>query len=236
VAIALEPISTRPVAVPAIHVAIVDGARLVGEALAALLNTQADMEVVGNVDFAGISGLKAMAPCPDVAIVDFGGDADAASQAVQELRRAGCDTRVIILADRIVSFRVVLAAIQTEACAIVSGDEPAERLVRVVRLVFSGHTLIQPAMLASVMRDKRAREASLRRITRREMEVLRLLSTGIGSRQIATRLGMGYATVRTHMRNLAGKLSAHSKLEIVARAYELDLICVPDRMRVSVGS
>jgi DNA-binding NarL/FixJ family response regulator len=236
VAVALQPIRTQPVALPTIRIAIVDGARLVGEALAALLNGEADMKVVGNVDFGEISDLAGIAPCPDVAIVDFGGDSDAAAQAADQLRRAGCDTRIIILVDHVVSYRVVLAAVQAEACAIVSGDEPATRLLRVIRLVSAGHQLIQPSLLASVMRDKRAREASLRRITRREMEVLRLLSTGIGSRQIATTLGMGYATVRTHMRNLAGKLAAHSKLEIVARAYELDLICVPDRMHLSMGS
>jgi DNA-binding NarL/FixJ family response regulator len=236
VAVALQPIRNEPVAAPTIHIAIVDGARLVGDALAALLNGQADMEVVANVDFAGVSGLPAVAPCPDVAIVDFGGDAESAARAVERLHRADFGTRVIILADRIVSFRAVFAAIHDEAAAIVSGDEPAERLLRVIRLVFSGHTLIQPSLVVAVMRDKRAREASLRRITRREMEVLRLLSTGVGSRQIATSLGMGYATVRTHMRNLGGKLSAHSKLEIVVRAYELDLIREPDRMRVAIGS
>lgn len=229
-ALAVEPIhSQSPVAQP-IHIVIVDGQRLVGEALAALLNTESDMEVVANVDFGGISGVAGMDRCPDVAIVDFGGDAPAAAQAAQDLRRSGCDARMIVLADRIVSFRVVLAAIQAEACAIVSGAEPAARLVRAIRLVSAGKSLMQPSMLSSVLRDRRAREASLRRVTRREMDVLRLMSAGRGSRQIASALGIGYSTVRTHMRNLAGKLAAHSKLEIVARAYELDLIGAPQRV------
>lgn len=229
-ALAVQPINTgAPVAQP-IHVLIVDGQRLVGEALAALLNTESDMEVVANVDFAGISAVVGMARWPEVAIVDFGGDAPDAAQAAQELRRAGCDARLIVLADRVVSFRVVLAAIQAEACAIISGSESAARLVRAIRLVSAGKSLMQPSMLSSVLRDRRAREASLRRVTRREMDVLRLLALGKGSRQIASVLGIGYSTVRTHMRNLAGKLAAHSKLEIVARAYELDLIGAPQRV------
>ena len=226
-AVAVEPIGTDFVEEHATRILIVESQRLVGEALAALLEMQSDMHVMGVLDVADISAAARLHPWPQVVLVDFGGETVAASRAAEGLRRAGCDAPMIVVADRVISYQVVLAAIRAEACAIVSGSEPAAKLLRAIRLASAGKSAMPPAVLASVLRDRRVREASLRRVTQREMEVLALLSTGRGSRQIASTLGSGYATVRTHMRSLAGKLAAHSKLEIVARAYELDLIHAP---------
>ena len=61
-------------------------------------------------------------------------------------------------------------------------------------------------------------------LTNREIEVLRLLAEGNSSRDIATSLGISYATVRSHIRSLGGKLGVHSKGEAVLRARELALI------------
>jgi LuxR family maltose regulon positive regulatory protein len=61
-------------------------------------------------------------------------------------------------------------------------------------------------------------------LTARERDVLRLLAAGFDNRGIAAQLGIGYVTVRSHLRNLSSKLDAHSKLEVVARAAELGLI------------
>jgi DNA-binding NarL/FixJ family response regulator len=61
-------------------------------------------------------------------------------------------------------------------------------------------------------------------LTPREIEVLRLMAEGSSSRDIATRLGVSYATVRSHIRSLGGKLGVHSKGEAILRARELALI------------
>ena len=67
-------------------------------------------------------------------------------------------------------------------------------------------------------------KGELEPLTAREIEVLRLMAEGRSSRDIATRLGISYATVRSHIRSLGGKLSVHSKGEAVAKARELALI------------
>lgn len=61
-------------------------------------------------------------------------------------------------------------------------------------------------------------------LTAREIEVLRLIAEGAGSRDIATRLGISYATVRSHIRSVGGKLGVHSKGEAVVKAKRLALI------------
>ena len=61
-------------------------------------------------------------------------------------------------------------------------------------------------------------------LTTRETEVLVLMAQGMPSRHIAASLGISYATVRSHIRSLGGKLGAHSKGEAVLKARQLTLI------------
>jgi DNA-binding CsgD family transcriptional regulator len=61
-------------------------------------------------------------------------------------------------------------------------------------------------------------------LTAREIEVLRLIAEGAGSRDIAARLGISYATVRSHIRSVGAKLGAHSKGEAVIKARQLAII------------
>ena len=57
-----------------------------------------------------------------------------------------------------------------------------------------------------------------------DTEVLRLMAEGLPSREIATKLGISYATVRTHIRSLGAKLGVHSKVQAIVKARELALI------------
>ena len=61
-------------------------------------------------------------------------------------------------------------------------------------------------------------------LSRRQREVLVLLSEGVGAQQIAVRLGLSEATVRNHIRGILRKLDCHSQLQAVARARELGLL------------
>jgi len=61
-------------------------------------------------------------------------------------------------------------------------------------------------------------------LTVRETEVLKLMAQGLPSRQIAARLGISYATVRSHIRSVGGKLAVHSKDEAIVKARELGVI------------
>jgi LuxR family maltose regulon positive regulatory protein len=61
-------------------------------------------------------------------------------------------------------------------------------------------------------------------LTTRETEVLKLMAQGMPSRHIAARLGISYATVRSHIRSVGGKLGAHSKDEAILKARQLALI------------
>ena len=69
-----------------------------------------------------------------------------------------------------------------------------------------------------------AMDGQVEPLTAREKEVLRLMAEGTSSRDIASRLGISYATVRSHIRSVGGKLGVHSKFDAVAKARQLALI------------
>jgi DNA-binding CsgD family transcriptional regulator len=74
------------------------------------------------------------------------------------------------------------------------------------------------------VRYLRTVDGQLERLTAREIEVLRLMAEGTPSRDIAAQLGISYATVRSHIRSMGGKLGVHSKSDAVVKARELALI------------
>jgi DNA-binding CsgD family transcriptional regulator len=74
------------------------------------------------------------------------------------------------------------------------------------------------------MREFELIDGRLEPLTARESEVLTLMAQGMPSRHIAARLGISYATVRSHIRSVGGKLGVHSKDEAIVRARQLALI------------
>jgi DNA-binding NarL/FixJ family response regulator len=209
-----------------ISVVVVGSGRLFGDAIAAVLKAQPDMKVVASLDLAPGWETATVEELPRVAVIDFTVDPESASAAALRLRHSVHDIALVVLG-RPTHVSEVHAAIEAEASAIVPVTATAEEFVGTVRAVSSGINLIRPRTVASMLGAWRVREFSSYRLTRRERDVLRLLAQGAGNREMAITLGIGYLTVRTHVRNLATKLMAHSKLEIVARAYQLDLLPAP---------
>ena len=119
---------------------------------------------------------------------------------------------------------VLLAAIEAEASALICATEGGADLITAVRSTVTGKTLIRPEVVASVFSRRKLRDEPRSRLTQREYEILSLLAEGATSRDIGARLGIKYVTVRTHLRNLASKLAAPSKLEVVAKAHRLVLV------------
>lgn len=206
-----------------IRVLIVEDHQVVADGLAALLNDQEDMTVVGKASSVAESGPSAEAGDPDVVILDFrlpdgtGVDAGAA------IHRA-CPGAKLIFLTREDSDAARLAAVESGASAFIHKSRAASEVVDAIRQVASGHSLIAPRIVAALLSKRREMDAQFESLTPREKEVLRMMAEGASSRDIASRLGISYATVRTHIRSLGSKLGVHSKLQAIIRARELALI------------
>ncbi len=205
------------------RVLIVEDHRVVAEGLAALINNQPDMTVVGNVGTVAECVSAAAELNPDVVLVDFrlpdGSGPDAAA-AIRSIRPAA----KMIFLTREDTDAARFAAVQSGASAFLHKSRAASDVVAAVRDVARGKMLITPRTIATLIAKRRSMEAQLERLTPREKEVLRLMAEGHPSRSIAQELGISYTTVRTHIRSLGSKLAVHSKLEAIVKARELGLI------------
>jgi DNA-binding NarL/FixJ family response regulator len=206
-----------------VRVLIVEDHRVVAEGLAALINSQSDMKVVGNVGTVAACFDAATELAPDVVLLDFrlpdgtGPDAAAAIRAVRPISKMIFLTREDTDAAR-------FAAVQSGASAFLHKSRAAAEVVSAIRDVARGKMLITPRTIATLLAKRRGIEAQLERLTPREKEVLRLMAEGLPSRQIAADMGISYTTVRTHIRSVGSKLAVHSKLEAIVKARELGLI------------
>jgi two-component system response regulator DevR len=205
------------------RVLIVEDHRVVAEGLAALINNQDDMAVVGSVGTVAETTEAATALDPDVVLLDFrlpdgsGPDAAAAIRAVRPAAK-------MIFLTREDTELARFAAIQSGASAFIHKSRAASDVVAAIREVARGKMLITPRTIATLLAKRREIDAQLDRLTPREKDVLRLMAGGYPSRAIAAELGISYTTVRTHIRALGSKLAVHSKLEAVVKARELGLV------------
>ena len=117
-----------------------------------------------------------------------------------------------------------LAAIEAGASAYIQKSSPASEVIAAIRKVAQGGSLITPAMIALLVSRGKDREHMRSSLSPRELEVLQLMSTGVGTREIAKRLGISYSTVRTHVRSISAKLGATSMVKAVVTAHNLELV------------
>jgi DNA-binding NarL/FixJ family response regulator len=205
------------------RVLIVEDHQVVAEGLAALINDQKDMRVVGKAGTVAEAIAQAAELKPDLVLVDFrltdGTGADAAA-AIRQMRP---ETKLIFLT-REDSDAARFAALEAGASGFIHKSRAAQDVVDAIRMVADGGNLFTPRGIAQLLSSRREVEAQLERLTAREKEVLRLMAEGIASRDIASKLGISYTTVRTHIRSLGSKLGVHSKLEAIVKARELALV------------
>ena len=148
---------------------------------------------------------------------------DGAAALVRDLLDAGSASVVVLAPD--IKEPDLLAALEAGALGYVSREEPLDRLVYDVRGALGGQACLPRDKLAPILRlliDRRRedddRTERLRRLSRREHQVLEHLGKGLSNDEIAAELFLSRATVRTHVQNILAKLEVHSRLEAIAMA------------------
>ena len=205
------------------RVLIVEDHQVVADGLAALINDQADMTVVGIAGSVADSISRATELQPDIVLMDFRLGDGTGADAGMAIRQVRPETKIIFLT-REDGDAVRFAALEAGASAFIHKSRAAQDVVEAIRVVAGGGSLFTPRAIATLLNRHRDAESQLERLTPREKEVLRLMAEGTSSRDIADKLGISYTTVRTHIRSLGSKLGVHSKLEAIVKARELALV------------
>ena len=213
-----------------INVVIADDHEILVAALKSALTVEPDIEVVGTVhDGAALLALVAQLK-PAVAVVDIGMPGMNGIEATERLAAKHSTTRVVILSaygDK----RFVLEAINAGAAGYVVKSSAADELPRAIRAVAQGNTYLCPEVAGAVADAARSRgQAHAGResavLAPRERVIVRLLSEGKSSLQIAGELHISVATVDTHRRNIMRKLEMHNVAELTRYAIREGLTSV----------
>jgi DNA-binding NarL/FixJ family response regulator len=214
-----------------IHVLLADDQALVRAGFAALLDAQDDIAVVGQATDGSEAVRMARDLSPDVVLMDIrmpGVDGLHATRTIAaDPRLAG--VRVVILTTFELDEYVFEALRAGAAGFLVKHAEPVE-LVRAVRVVAAGEALLSPSITRRLI-DEFADRAkvpppttSLAILTDRERELVGLVGEGLSNEEIARRLVLSPATVKTHVNRAMAKLQARHRAQLVVFAYEAGLI------------
>ena len=213
-----------------IRVLVADDQALVRAGFRAILEEQDDLEVVGEAEDGGQAVAISRELRPDVVLMDVRMPGVDGIEATHRLLRDGDAPRVLILTTFDLD-EYVYEALKAGASGFLLKDAPRDQLVDAVRTVAAGEALLAPALVRRLIEDFVRRPApgagspaELRDLTERELEVLTLVARGLANAEIATRLFVSEATVRTHITHILAKLGLRDRVQAVVLAYESGLV------------
>jgi DNA-binding NarL/FixJ family response regulator len=207
---------------PVTRVLVVDDHEMFSEALELLLRRQPDVRLVGSARDAA-EALGMLEDEPDVVLMDLDMPGVDGIAATRQIREIVPDAKVVLLT-AVQSPGVIADALAAGACGYVPKTRAVDELMDVVRRAASGELVMPERDLAAVVEQLRgvqpsSGELALRRLTPREVEILRSLAAGETTGQIAASLGISALTVQSHVKSILAKLGVHSKIEAVTLAW-----------------
>lgn len=196
----------------AITVLVVDDHPVVREGIVAMIEQQADLCVVGEAGN-GTEGYDQWRRLrPNLVLLDLEMGGAGGLETLRRIRAQDDRARVVVLTTYDLE-EDIFQAVQSGASGYLLKDVPRKDLLDAIRRVHQGLKVFPPAISAKLV-ERLAGEMP----TPREAEVLHLLAVGLANKEIADRLGVGEATIKTHVNGLMQKLHAASRTEAVTRA------------------
>jgi DNA-binding NarL/FixJ family response regulator len=213
-----------------IRVVLVDDQALIRTGFKMILETEDDIEVVGEASDGEQAISITRSVRPDVVLMDVQMPTmDGLEATGRIVRDANIPSRIVILT----TFErddYVFEALRAGASGFLLKNAPPEELVHAVRVVAAGDALLAPSVTRKVIEGfirrpaHRSNEVELRRLTERETEILQLLATGKSNSELANHLFVGEGTIKTHVSSVLTKLGLRDRMQAVIFAYESGLI------------
>ncbi|MCD0450168.1 response regulator transcription factor [Actinocorallia sp. API 0066] len=206
-----------------IRVFLLDDHEVVRKGVAALLEAEGDIEIVGEAATAAQALARIPAAAPDVAVLDVRlPDGDGVS-VCRDIRAAHPEIRCLMLTsfeDEDALFDAVMAGASGYVLKQIHGSD----LVGAVRTVASGQSLLDPRSTGQMLqrlRDRETRKDPLAALSAQERQILELIGEGLTNRQIGERMFLAEKTVKNYVSNLFAKLDMRRRTQAAAFAARL---------------
>ena len=210
-----------------ISVVVADDQVLVRAGFRLLVDTAPDLRVVGEAGTGEEAVEVARQAQPDVVLMDIRMPKVDGIEATRRILGSSTTTRVMILTTFDLD-EYVFAALRAGASGFLLKDTPPGELLAAIRVIAAGEGLLAPTVTRRLIEEFTRRPApaaarDLDGVTGREREVLGLIGAGLSNTEIAQRLQLTVATVKSHVGRLLMKLQARDRAQLVIAAYEAGL-------------
>ena len=218
-----------------IRVLLVDDHQVVRTGLRMIIESQPDMEMVGEAGNRAEALALAASENPDIILLDLDLGDFSGTEIITDLLAAASGARIIILTG-LRSTEAYKQALMLGAMGIVAKDKAADVLINAIKVVSKGEAWLDTATTASMLGEmSRAPKAKpidpeaekIATLTNREREVVTLIGEGIKNREIADRLFISETTVRHHLTSIFDKLDVGDRVELLIYAYKHKLADPP---------
>jgi len=210
-----------------IRIVIADDHGVLRAGLRALLNSEHDLEVVDEAADGDAAERLALRVKPDVVLLDISMPGPNGIEVARRIKKQLPDTQVLILTVH-EDESLLRAALDAGASGYIVKRAVESELINAIRAIAHGDVYVHPAVTRGLLRRgasaRTAAEARGTALSRRELEVVRLIARGRTNREIADDLGLSVRTVETHRANAMGKLMMTTRSELVSWVRENRLL------------
>ena len=206
-----------------IRVVVADDHPIVRQGVVALLQDEPDIEVIADVADGRAALSAVLAEEPDVVLMDLRMPTMDGVEATRAVRERRPDVAVLVVTTYDTD-EAIVRAVEAGAAGYMLKDSPTEDLVDAVRRAAAGETVLAPPITKRL--NERTRNVSPDALTSREIDVLREVANGNTNAEIAERLYISEATVKTHLIHIYDKLGVSDRAAAVARAYEKGFLSI----------
>ena len=209
-----------------IRILIVDDHAVVRKGLSVLIQTEPDMEVIGEAADGGEAVVKAQALNPDVILLDLVMPRKDGIYAINEIKKINLASRILVLTS-FAEDELLFPAVKAGALGYLLKDCTPQDLIQAIRDVYNGQSSLHPAIarkLLNELQHKPQTNLTEDPLTEREMEIIGLVAQGHSNQDIADLLVLSERTVRTHMSNILSKLHLANRTQAALYALRRGLV------------
>lgn len=207
-----------------IKVLLVDDQQLVREGLRRMIDLEEDIRVVGEARTGEEAIVKAIDLAPDVILMDIRMPGISGIEATRQLKQQGCQSKIIILT--IYEDKYLEQSAEAGAIGYLLKDLDRDDLAKAIRLAHAGQSPFAPPIASSLLKQYTKMVAVNRKnvLSTRQMDVIRLIASGVSNKQIAQKLYLSEATIKRETSSIFSRLGATDRAHAVSEAYAKNLL------------
>jgi nitrate/nitrite response regulator protein narL len=210
----------------AIKIMIADDHSMIREGLKSLLELEGDIQVVAEAED-GVDCLEKLKICiPDVLLLDINMPRKNGLEVLQTLKSSKSKIKVLVLTVHN-EVEYLMKAVDIGVDGYILKDSESAELKKAIFSIVEGENYIQPSLIPSLnskMIEKNRDEGKIESLTKRELEVLKLLAVGMYNKEVAEKLNISERTVKNHVSNIFKKIEVTDRTQAAVFAIRNNLI------------